>query len=42
MPVPALGDEMVSLHPWHETDVPAKLMAFGDPVVQRPAAYGAL
>ena len=26
---------MVSLRPWRETDVPAKLMAFGDPVVQR-------
>jgi len=25
----------VSLRPWRETDVPAKLMAFGDPVVQR-------
>ena len=34
-PVPALGDEVVSLRPWRETDVPAKLMAFGDPVVQR-------
>jgi len=26
---------VVSLRPWRETDVPAKLMAFGDPVVQR-------
>ena len=26
---------MVSLRPWRETDVPAKLMVFGDPVVQR-------
>ena len=26
---------MVSLRPWREIDVPAKLMAFGDPVVQR-------
>ena len=34
-PVPALGDEVVSLRPWRETDVPAKPMAFGDPVVQR-------
>jgi hypothetical protein len=42
VPAPALGDEVVSLRPWHETDVPAKLMAFGDPVVQRPAAYRAL
>jgi hypothetical protein len=25
----------VSLRPWRETDVPAKLMAFGDPAVQR-------
>ena len=35
LPVPALGDAVVSLRPWRETDVPAKLMAFGDPVVQR-------
>jgi hypothetical protein len=26
---------VVSLRPWRETDVPAKLMAFGDPAVQR-------
>jgi RimJ/RimL family protein N-acetyltransferase len=34
-PVPALRDAVVSVRPWRETDVPAKLMAFGDPVVQR-------
>ena len=34
-PVPALRDAVVSLRPWRETDVPAKLMAFGDPAVQR-------
>ena len=34
-PVPPLDDEVVSLRPWRETDVPANLMAFGDPVVQR-------
>ena len=34
-PVPALRDAVVSLRPWRESDVPAKLMAFGDPVVQR-------
>jgi hypothetical protein len=34
-PVPAPGDAVVSLRPWRETDVPAKLMAFGDPAVQR-------
>jgi hypothetical protein len=34
-PVPPLGDEVVSLRRWREADVPAKLMAFGDPVVQR-------
>ena len=34
-PVPPLDDEVVSLRPWRGTDVPAKLMAFGDPVVQR-------
>ena len=34
-PVPALGDAVVWLRPWRETDVPAKLMAFGDPVIQR-------
>ena len=34
-PVAPLGDAVVSLRRWRETDVPAKLMAFGDPVVQR-------
>ena len=32
---PDLDDEAVSLRPCRETDVPAKLRAFGDPVVQR-------
>ena len=26
-------EAVMSLRPWRETDVPAKLMAFGDPVV---------
>lgn len=34
-PVAPLGDEVVSLRRWREADVPAKLMAFCDPVVQR-------
>jgi len=34
-PAPHLADEVVLLRPWHATDVPAKLLAFGDPVVQR-------
>jgi RimJ/RimL family protein N-acetyltransferase len=33
--VRALRDAVVWLRPWRETDVPAKLMAFGDPVIQR-------
>lgn len=35
LPTPPLADEVVLLRPWRETDVPAKLMAFGDVVVQR-------
>lgn len=34
-PVPALADDVVLLRPWHEADVPARLMAFRDPVMQR-------
>ena len=34
-PVVPLGDQVVSLRRWREADVPAKLMAFCDPVVQR-------
>jgi RimJ/RimL family protein N-acetyltransferase len=34
-PVPPLADEVVMLRPWREADVPGKLLAFGDPVVQR-------
>lgn len=34
-PVPPLADDVVLLRPWRESDVPAKLMAFSDPVVQR-------
>jgi RimJ/RimL family protein N-acetyltransferase len=30
-----LTDEVVLLRPWRETDVPAKLMAFSEPLVQR-------
>ena len=33
--VPSLADEVVLLRPWHETDVPAHLKAFGDPLFQR-------
>ena len=34
-PVPPLADEVVSLRPWHEADVPGKLRAFSDPVMQQ-------
>lgn len=34
-PDPPLGDELVSLRSWTAEDVPAKLMAFADPIVQR-------
>jgi RimJ/RimL family protein N-acetyltransferase len=34
-PVPPLADEVVLLRPWHEADVPGKLLAFSDPVTQR-------
>jgi RimJ/RimL family protein N-acetyltransferase len=34
-PVPPLADEVVLLRPWHEADVPGKLLAFSDPVMQR-------
>ncbi len=34
-PAPPLADDVVLLRPWRESDVPAKLMAFSDPVVQR-------
>jgi RimJ/RimL family protein N-acetyltransferase len=34
-PVPQLTDNVVQLRPWREADVPGKLMAFNDPVVQR-------
>jgi RimJ/RimL family protein N-acetyltransferase len=32
---PPLADEVVLVRPWRESDVPAKLMAFADPTVQR-------
>jgi RimJ/RimL family protein N-acetyltransferase len=32
---PPLADAVVLMRPWREADVPANLMAFGDPVVQR-------
>ncbi len=32
---PPLADEVVAVRPWRESDVPAKLMAFADPTVQR-------
>jgi RimJ/RimL family protein N-acetyltransferase len=34
LPNPPLMDELVSCRPWRESDVPAKLMAFSDPLVQ--------
>jgi RimJ/RimL family protein N-acetyltransferase len=34
-PDPPLADAVVLLRPWREADVPGKLMAFSDPVIQR-------
>jgi RimJ/RimL family protein N-acetyltransferase len=34
-PVPPLADEVVMLRPWREADVPGKLLAFSDPLVQQ-------
>jgi RimJ/RimL family protein N-acetyltransferase len=34
-PATPLADEVVSLRPWAEADVPANLMLFADPTVQR-------
>lgn len=34
-PVPPLADEVVSLRPWRETDLPDKVRAFSDAVMQR-------
>lgn len=34
-PSPPLADEVVRLRPWQAEDVPAKVMAFADPSVQR-------
>ena len=34
-PVPPLSDGVVLLRPWREADVPAKVTAFSDPVMQR-------
>ena len=32
---PTLADDVVVLRPWSEADLPANLVAFGDPTVQR-------
>lgn len=34
-PEPRLGDDVVVLRPWRDTDVPASLMTFADPDVER-------
>ncbi len=34
-PVPPLAGDVVLLRPWREADVPGKLLAFADPVMQR-------
>jgi RimJ/RimL family protein N-acetyltransferase len=34
-PVPPLAGEVVLLRPWRETDLPAVVLAFSDPVMQR-------
>lgn len=34
-PVPLLADDVVVLRPWQEADVPGKVLAFSDPVMQR-------
>ena len=33
-PTPPLADDVVALRPWRESDVPAQLDAFKDPVFQ--------
>jgi RimJ/RimL family protein N-acetyltransferase len=35
LPIPSLADEVVLLRAWNDTDVPAQLEAFRDPVFQR-------
>jgi len=35
LPAPPLADAVVRLRPWRETDVPAMVRAFGDPLMQR-------
>jgi RimJ/RimL family protein N-acetyltransferase len=35
LPTPPPADDVVLVRPWAEADVPAKLMAFADPTVQR-------
>lgn len=39
-PTPPLADTVVLLRPWRTADVPGKLMAFGDPLVQQFAWPG--
>lgn len=35
LPASPLSDEVVLLRPWREADMPGKLAAFSDPVMQR-------
>lgn len=35
LPDPPLADDLVALRPWRSSDVPKKLMAFADPLVDR-------
>jgi RimJ/RimL family protein N-acetyltransferase len=39
-PTPPLADAVVLLRPWRAEDVPGKMMAFGDPLVQQFAWPG--
>jgi RimJ/RimL family protein N-acetyltransferase len=34
-PVPPLADDVVLLRPWHQADIPGKLLAYSDPAIQR-------
>jgi hypothetical protein len=34
LPTPPLADDAIALRPWRETDIPAQLRIFSDPVFQ--------
>ncbi len=41
-PDPPLADEAITLRPWRESDIPAQLAAFRDPVFQRHSDWAPL